>query len=161
VAAALTPQVLNDLGSLLLGFVLLWGYLAFSQYLIIWYGNIPEEVTWYTRRLSGGWEVLAVALVGLSLALPFVLLLSRDLKRRAVPLGAVAALVLVTRYLNGLWLSAPAFYPALTFTWLDVIFGLGLGLLWLLAYRAALRRHWAETLPEPGPSSAAQSFRRA
>jgi hypothetical protein len=161
VAAALTPQLLNDLGSLLLGFVLLWGYLAFSQYLIIWYGDVPEEVTWYTRRLSGGWEVLAAALVGLSLALPFGLLLSRDLKRQALPLGLVAGLVLLTRYLNGLWLSAPAFYPALTYTWLDAALGLGLGLVWGLAYRALVRRHWPAALPEPGPASAAQSLRRA
>jgi hypothetical protein len=109
--------------------------MAIAQYLIIWYGNLPEEVVWYTRRLSGGWEVVAVALAGL---------------------------VLATRYLNGYWLAAPAFYPAATATWLDAVFGAGLGLIWLAAYRGALRRHWpAGPVTARASTSQAGAYRRA
>src|ERR1700752_5423058 len=75
------PLHFQDLGKLLLALVMLWAYFAFSQYLIIWSGNLPEEISWYLPRMRGAWGVIAVAVIVLHFALPFLFLLSRSLKR--------------------------------------------------------------------------------
>jgi hypothetical protein len=98
----------HDHGKLLLAFVMLWAYFSFSQFLIIWSGNLPEEIPWYLRRLFGGWGYVAVALVIMHFALPFVLLLSRDLKRRARSLVLVALLVLFMRVVDLVWTITPS-----------------------------------------------------
>jgi hypothetical protein len=77
-AQIFSPSVLHDLGNLLLGFIMLWAYFSFSQFLIIWAGNLPEETPWYLSRLRGGWEWLGVALIVFHFALPLAALLSRD-----------------------------------------------------------------------------------
>jgi hypothetical protein len=107
-AAVYQPRWFHDHGKLLLAFIMLWAYFMFSQYLIIWAGNLPEEIPWYLRRLRGGWQYIALALVLLHFALPFVLLLSRDLKRTAKLLGAVAVLVIVMRVIDLFWTVAPS-----------------------------------------------------
>src|SRR5512145_2860711 len=89
-ARYLTPRHFHDLGKLLLAFVMLWAYLAFSQFLIIWSGNLPEEIPWYLERMRGGWGILALLLIVGHFALPFALLLSRDLKRHGGLLAKVA-----------------------------------------------------------------------
>jgi hypothetical protein len=98
----------HDHGKLLLAFVMLWAYFSFSQFLIIWSGNLPEEIPWYLRRLFGGWGYVAVALVIGHFALPFVLLLSRERKRRARSLVLVALLVLMMRIVDLFWTIAPS-----------------------------------------------------
>lgn len=102
------PRHFHDHGKLLLAFVMLWAYFSFSQFLIIWSGNLPEEIPWYMRRLFGGWGYVAVALVVLHFALPFVLLLSRDLKRRGRALVLVALLVLFMRVVDLVWTIVPS-----------------------------------------------------
>jgi hypothetical protein len=102
------PRHFHDHGKLLLAFVMIWGYFSFSQYLIIWAGNLPEEIPWYLRRTRHGWQYVSAALIVLHFALPFVLLLSRDLKRKARLLGAVALLVLGARVLDTFWTIAPS-----------------------------------------------------
>jgi hypothetical protein len=106
------PRHFHDHGKLLLAFVMIWAYFMFSQYLIIWAGNLPEEIPWYLRRLRGGWQYVALALVLLHFALPFVLLLSRDLKRTARLLGGVALLVIVMRVVDLFWTVAPSVHSA-------------------------------------------------
>ncbi len=71
---------------------MVWAYFSFSQFLIIWAGNLPEEIPWYMVRLSGGWQYVALALVIGHFALPFALLLSRDLKRNFKLLASIAVL---------------------------------------------------------------------
>src|SRR5262249_9426869 len=73
-----TAQVWNDLGNLLLAFVMMWTYLAFAQFLLIWSGNLPDEITWYLHRTEGGWQWLGLALAIGYFVLPFIVLLSRD-----------------------------------------------------------------------------------
>ncbi len=127
-----TPRHLHDLGKLLLTFVMLWAYMAFSQFLIIWAGNLPHEITFYLARLRGGWQYVALALVLLHFALPFALLLSRDLKRDFRLLRRVALLILAVRIVDLYWLVVPDYHPGRFFlSWLDVAVPVAIGGLWL------------------------------
>ena len=132
---------LHDLGNLLLAFVMLWAYIAFSQYLIIWSGNLPEENHWYLHRMDHGWGVLAVILIVFHFVVPFLLLLSRITKRRARLLGAVATGILVVRFVDLFWLIVPALHSeGFHVHWLDLVLPVGLGGLWLATFAAGLRR---------------------
>src|SRR5947209_2980984 len=95
VAAAVDKETWGDLGNLLLAFAMLWAYMGFSQFFLIWCGNLPEETIWYSHRAWGIWEVLAWSLIVLYFCLPFALLLSRDLKRQPRRLAWVTGIVLV------------------------------------------------------------------
>ena len=99
----------HDLGKLLLAMVMLWSYFAFSQFLIVWSGNLPEEIHWYLPRMKGAWGVMALAVIVLHFAFPFLFLLSRSLKRNAGKLVIVAVLILVMRLFDLFWTITPAF----------------------------------------------------
>jgi hypothetical protein len=101
------PEQFHDLGKLLLAFVMIWAYLAFSQYLIIYSGNLPEENRWYINRLQGGWRYAGILLMIGHFALPFILLLSKQLKKNPRILGTVAIGVLVMRLVDLFWLIGP------------------------------------------------------
>lgn len=149
-APVLDADAFHDLGKLMLAFVLLWAYFGFSQLLITWSGNLPEEIPWYVRRFHGGWEWVALALVAFHLALPFAVLLSRDLKRQGHRLARVALLLLVVRWLDLWWLVAPAFAPgALAFHWLDVAAMAALGGAWMSFYVGLLEGHPVIPLNDP------------
>lgn len=105
---AASPDRLNDLGNLLLAFVMLWAYMAFSQFLIIWSGNLTEEIPWYLRRTSGGWKWVSIGLIAFHFAAPFVVLLFRESKRRREILMGVAAFLLVVHVVDIAWLVLPA-----------------------------------------------------
>ena len=117
---------------------MLWGYIAFSQYLLVWGADLPREVGWFLPRLRGTWGLVAWSLVGLHFAVPFVLLLQRPIKRAPGRLAAVAALLLAMHYVELLWLVVPS--RALAFGWLDLAVPLGLGALWALACARLLGR---------------------
>lgn len=135
------PDQLHDLGKLLLAFVMLWAYFAFSQFLIIWSGNLPEEIPWYLHRLRGGWQWIGLALIIFHFALPFLLLLSRDVKRSFGPLLAIALVIFVLRLVDLFWLVAPEFHgEALTLHWMDLVAVAGLGGLWLWAFTWQLQK---------------------
>src|SRR5262249_43944309 len=108
---AVRPGPVHDLGKLMLAFIMLWAYVAFSQFLIIWSGNLPEEIAFYRLRLDGGWGGVGLFLVLFHFGLPFLLLLSRPLKRDVRLLGGVAAALLVARVVHLYWLVAPALPP--------------------------------------------------
>ena len=132
----LGPGVFHDLGKLLLAFIMVWAYVSFSQFLIIWSGNLPEEIPWYMARLHGGWQWVALLLVVFHFALPFVVLLSRTLKRGPRRIATVALALAAIRFVELHWLVTPAFSPAtMTFGWLDVAVALatvaGVGGVWL------------------------------
>jgi hypothetical protein len=101
-----TPA-LHDLGKLLFAFVMVWAYVSYSQFLIIWAGNLPEEVPWYLHRLHGGWQGVALMLVVFHFALPFLLLLSRKTKKNPRRLGSVALALFVMRLVDLAWLVGP------------------------------------------------------
>lgn len=124
----------NDLGNLLLAFVMMWTYLSFSQFLLIWSGNLREEITWYLRRTEGGWQWIGLALAVGYFALPFCLLLSSELKRNPDRLRAVAFLVVGMSVVHNYWLIAPAFSPGrlrIHWLWLDLAASAAIGGLWL------------------------------
>lgn len=131
----------HDYGKLFLAFVMLWAYFSFSQFLIIWSGNLPEEVVWYSKRIHGGWGAIALALVLFHFVAPFLLLLSRDLKRTPRLLGGVALLMLLMRYLDLFWQVEPAFHEGeLYFHWLFPATLLAVGGLWLAAFFRELKQ---------------------
>lgn len=139
-ADVVTPKNIHDLGKLTLAFVMLWAYLGYSQFLIIWSANLPEEIPWYLRRFDNGWQWVSVLLVVGHFALPFCLLLSRDLKRVANRLVKVAALILLIRAVDLYWLTAPQFHPeSLLPHWLDVAAVVGLGGIWVTLFMRNLK----------------------
>jgi len=134
------PQLLGDLGSLLLMFVLAWWYLAFMQYLTIWAADLPAETVWYIPRTLTTWRALAWLGVALNFALPFVVLLIRRAKRQRKWLGAMAALLLLGNLADALWLVVPSFRPGgFDLRWTDLLAPLGMGALWLCAYLGQYR----------------------
>ncbi len=134
------PAHFHDLGNLMLAFVMLWAYFSFSQYLIIWSGNLPEEITWYTHRLQTGWRFIGLALVLFHFAVPFCLLLSRVVKREGEMLVKVAVGILIVRLVDLFWLIAPEFHlSGLAVSWMDLVLPLTLGALWLGTFVSQLR----------------------
>lgn len=130
----------HDLGKLLLAFVMLWSYFSFSQFLIIWSGNIPEETKWYLHRLRGGWGWFGIGIVLLHFALPFVMLLSRDLKRNARKLVAIAGLIFLMRFIDVYWLIVPEFNRGhLKIEWMSLAAPVAFGGLWIAFFIWQLR----------------------
>jgi len=153
--AAVAPITFQDLGKLLLTFTMLWAYVNFSQFLIIWSGNLTSETPFYVRRLQGGWAPIAVVLLLFHFALPFALLLSRPLKRSARALAAVALLMLVVRLLDHFWLVGPdligrgGLAVPLRVHWMDLAATLGIGGLWLALFAWQARTRPALPLGDP------------
>jgi len=135
VSEYVTADRFHDLGKLLLAFIMLWAYFALSQYLIIWSGDLPEETPWYAARLEGGWQVIGIALILFHFVLPFVVLLSRNVKRNPRALAVVTLVFLFIRFLDLYWLVVPAFHPGvLVVHWLDVLTTVAIGGLWIAAF---------------------------
>jgi hypothetical protein len=146
----MTKQHLHDLGSLMFAFMVLWAYLSFSQFLIIWAGNLPEEIPWYLRRLRGGWGWVALTLVIFHFATPFVLLLTRNVKRNADRLLKVCMLLIVIRLVDVYWVVEPAFYnEQLKIHWMDFITPLAVGGLWLAGFFWQLKSRPLVPLRDP------------
>lgn len=128
----LTRRHMHDLGKLLLAMTMLFAYFSFSQFLITWAGNLPDEIPWYQHRLSGGWESLGLFLVIGHFALPFALLLSSDLKKNFKLIRRVALLIIVMRLIGVFWETVPEFFPyQIHVSWMDFTAPIGLGGVWL------------------------------
>jgi len=104
------PLYYHDLGKLLLAMVMLFAYFSFSQFLIIWSGNLPEEIPFYLRRLRGWWQYVGLFIVVFHFVLPFAMLLSRGIKRHARTLRNIAVLMLLMRVVDLIFIIAPAAY---------------------------------------------------
>ena len=135
------PRHFHDWGNLTLALVMLWTYFAFSQYLIIWSGNLPEETTWYVARKHGGWGAIALGIVILQFAFPFVMLLSRGLKKSAQKLALLAALILAMRVIDVIWLVEPTYSRGnFVFNWMDYVAPIAIGGLWLGTFAWQLQK---------------------
>jgi hypothetical protein len=140
-ADTVTTVHLHDLGKLLFAFVMVWAYLAFSQFIITYSGNLPEEIPWYLRRLRGGWEWVGLAVALLSFGVPFFALLARSTKKNAKLLMNVALLLVAVRLVDLHWTAAPAFHERPTsLHWLDLAAPVAIGGLWLALFVRRLAR---------------------
>jgi hypothetical protein len=127
----LRPDFVHDHGKWMLTFVMVWAYFSFSQWLIIWAGNLPEEITWYMTRLSHGWAYVGLSLVIFHFTVPFALLLSRPFKRDITKLVWLAAWLMIMRYVDLFWIIEPNFSAKLHVTLADIVVPIGMGGLWL------------------------------
>jgi len=135
------PRHSHDWGNLTLTLVMLWTYFAFSQYLLIWSGNLPEETTWYVARKHGGWGAIALAVVIFQFAFPFLMLLSRATKKNAQRLAMLAALILVMRIIDVIWLIEPTYSRGdFVFNWMDYVAPIAIGGLWLGTFAWQLQK---------------------
>lgn len=132
----------HDFGKMLLAFVMLWAYFALSQLLVQWAGNLPDEIPYYLRRLGEGYGWASVLLVVLHFVVPFLLLLSRDLKRNARRLAAVAGMLLLLRWLDVYWLVAPSAPTGegASLPWLHPVTFLAVGGIWMAFFAAELMK---------------------
>jgi len=134
------PSHFHDLGKLLFALVMLWAYFSYSQLVIIWAANLPEEITWYLRRWSGTWSYLGWAILLVHFAIPFTILLSRDLKRHGRRLIWVAGLMMVMRLLDLVFLVAPEFKESrLSGAWMYIAATAGIGGIWLWVFSQNLQ----------------------
>jgi hypothetical protein len=132
-----TPGQFNDLGNLMLTFTMLWAYLSFSQFLIIWAGDIKDEIPWYMSRAFGTWGKLALLLIILHFGLPFILLLQRNVKRRVERLSAVAVMMIILSLVDVYWLMVPAYEkdgPQLGSLVWDIFYLAIIGAIWIATY---------------------------
>ena len=150
-ATYLNPRLhFLDLGKLLLTFVMLWAYFSFSQLLIIWAGNLPEEIPFFYKRFRGGWQYVSLAILFGHFVLPFVLLLSRDLKRRPHLLAKVAIAILVMRVVDLIWIVEPMFkHEGFPIHWMDVALPIGLTGVWVFLFARNLRSRPLLPLNDP------------
>ena len=127
----LTPDFVHDHGKWMLTFIMVWAYFSFAQWLIIWAGNLPAEITFYLKRLSNGWGSIGLFLVLFHFAIPFALLLSRPFKRDIRKLVWLAVWMMLMRYLDLFWIIEPNFSKTLTVTIADIVVPIAIGGIWL------------------------------
>ncbi len=129
----------HDLGKLMLALVMVWAYFNFSQFLIIWAGNLPEETGWYLTRMTGGWGYIGIALIAFHFAFPFLVLLQQDFKRHAWWIATLAIFILIMRVVDMFYLIGPSNriatggldQGAFVVSWMDIVAPIGIGGLWL------------------------------
>jgi hypothetical protein len=127
----LKPDFVHDHGKWMLVFIMLWAYFGFSQWLIIWAGNLPNEITFYLKRLSSGWGSIGLFLALFHFAVPFALLLSRPFKRNIRKLVWLAIWLMLMRYVDLFWIIEPNFSKTLTITVADIVVPIAIGGFWL------------------------------
>ena len=149
-------RYLRDLGTLMFAFVMLWAYMCFSQYLIIWSGNLPEETPFYIVRGKGVWGWLGLAILLFHFALPFSLLLSREVKRQTKTMTAIAGLVIVMRLVDLFWYIGPAgahgehaLDVPFHVSWIDLAAPLGIGGIWISMFLKHLGSHSLMPMRDP------------
>jgi hypothetical protein len=152
IAAFATPKHFNDLGNMLLMFVILWAYMNFSQFLITWTGNEQPDIGWYAQRTYGGWRVLAGIIVYVHFLIPLVLLLNKPLKRNPHRLNIICAALFVLRILDDYWNSGPLVqtdvHGGFVLSPLDCLAWIGIGGLWFAVFSRILKNAPDLALPE-------------
>jgi hypothetical protein len=127
----LTPDFVHDHGKWMLTFTMVWAYFSFSQWLIIWAGNLPSEITFYLKRINNGWGTIALILAFLGFCVPFAILLSRPFKRNIRKLVWLAIWIIVIRYIDLFWIIEPNFSKSLNITIADIVVPIAIGGIWL------------------------------
>jgi hypothetical protein len=127
----LKPDFVHDHGKWMLTFIMVWAYFNYSQWLIIWAGNLPAEITYYMRRLNGGWGYVGLFIVIFHFAVPFGILLSRPFKRNIRKLVWLAVWLMLMRYLDLFWIIEPNFSKTFNVTVADIVVPVAIGGFWL------------------------------
>jgi hypothetical protein len=141
-AGVVSKKQALDLGNLLLAFVMFWTYVAFSQLLINYSGNQPQEIVWYLHRIAGGWKWLLILIALFQFLVPFLVLLFRSRKEHLRSLAVIAALVFLVSAAQNFWTIAPTAYPhGISVHWTDFTAWLGIGGIWAGVFAANLKRH--------------------
>jgi hypothetical protein len=159
-----TSGRLQDLGNLLLAFVMLWAYVSFCQYLIIWSGNLTEEIPWYLRRTRGGWEWVGLALIVCQFFLPFFLLLIRENKRHPRAILRVSLLILVMHWVDLVWLVIPALSDPADprIPWIEIPLSalslIAVGGIWTAVFIGRLKRLPLVPLNDPSLNEAIKQY---
>lgn len=138
----------QDLGSLLLANVIIWAYLSFDQFMLIWVGNLNDQIPWYLRRMTSGWDILGMIIILGQFAIPFLALVLRGVRRNPVALGWIALLLFVCRVLEDILLVEPDFPPVgIVAHWQDLALLLALGGIWLTLFLRQLRARLVAVRP--------------
>lgn len=149
VSEIMQPLFWHDLGNLTLAMVMLFAYFSFSQWLIIWSGNLPEEIEWYRNRVVNGWGVWIMVIVFAHFAVPFFFLLIKSMKRNARKLIWIALCLFLARYLDLVWYimpnfpaaeGLPAFRGSFHYSWQDFVIPVSMGGLWISAFCWQLKK---------------------
>jgi hypothetical protein len=149
-SAVVRTSHFHDWGNLLLALVMLWTYFAFSQYLIIWSANLPEETVWYVARKHGGWGVIALGIVILQFVFPFLTLLSRAAKKSPQKLALLAVLILAMRIVDVIWLIEPTYNREhFQLSWMDIVAPVAMGGLWLATFAWQLQKRSLVPINDP------------
>jgi hypothetical protein len=152
----------HDIGKLMLALVMVWAYFNFSQYLIIWSGNLPEETGWYLKRYKGIWGWISIILILFHFAFPFLVLLSRDLKRNSKWLARVAIFILVLRLVDYFFMIGPSprvHAGADALSWMDFVAPIAVGGIWLWAFFGQIQKRPIVPFNDPFMESAIEHGR--
>lgn len=134
-----TVEHYHDLGKLMFAFVIFWAYIGFSQYFVIWMGNLPEETTWYLARWEGSWRTVSLVLLFGHFAIPFVGLIFHNVKRRPTLMAVAAIWLLVMHWVDLYWLVYPTFSPSgAVLGWIELMPMVGLGGLFVFIFWRSL-----------------------
>jgi hypothetical protein len=156
-ASRFKPAHLHDLGKLLLVFVMLWAYFEFSQLVVIWSGNLTDEIPWYLHRFATSWGWLGVMLIVLEFIVPFLMLLSRPLKRNAIALCCVVGLIIFMRWVDLMWIVMPQYYQrGFRLTWMNLVVPSAIGCLWIAVFVWQLKQRPLLPLQAPNLERALQ-----
>lgn len=138
-----------DLGAWFFAFTVFYAYIAFSQFLLIYYANIPEETLWFHHRMEGGWEFIAYGLLFGRFIIPFLMLLNRSTKKKTKVLIITSVLVIVMHFLEVFWIVMPVFEHGIHMSWIDIATLLGLGGVFLALFFSRLRQHKIVPVNDP------------
>ncbi len=132
---AITVEHYHDIGKYMFGFTVFWAYIAFSQFMLIWYGNIPEETVWYIRRFEGGWETASYFLLVGHFIIPFIVLINRFVKRIPALLATIAFWILLVHWFDLYWIVMPESLKGhVGISWIDIACFIGMGGLYLAGF---------------------------
>jgi hypothetical protein len=145
-----SAEHLQDVGKFLFAFTAFWAYIAFSQFFLMWYANVPEETIWYKARLEGSWQTVSLLLMVGHFAVPFLFLMGRDVKRRGSTLAVGGAWLLVMHYVDLYWQVMPTLHPAgVSVSLLDAATMLAVGGCFVAAASWLMRRQALVPIRDP------------
>jgi hypothetical protein len=146
----ITPEHLHDLGKFLFAFMCFWAYIAFSQFLLIWYGNLPEEAVWYKARITASWKMVSIVLMVGHFGVPFLYLMGRTVKRHAATLALGGAWLLVMHFVDLYWQVMPTLHTeGVRVTALDIAAFAAVGGCFVAAMGWLMRRQALVPLRDP------------